>query len=69
MEIKQLTDDPERQKVTRIILEALPNWFGIPEARENYISESIHKIFFCAYDQGRSVSGMNGIHVRPMLWM
>ena len=55
MEIKQLTDDLEKQKVTRLILEALPDWFEIPEARENYIAESIHKIFFCAYDQDRPV--------------
>lgn len=55
MEIKQLTDNAEKQKVTRLILEALPDWFGIPEARENYIAESIDKIFFCAYDGDRPV--------------
>ena len=49
MEIKQLTDNSEKQIVTRLILEALPDWFGIPEAREGYITESINKIFFCAY--------------------
>ena len=34
MEIRQLTDAAEKQAVTRLILEALPEWFGIPEARE-----------------------------------
>lgn len=55
MEIKQLTDNAEKQKVTRLILEALPDWFSIPEARENYIAESTDKIFFCAYDKDRPI--------------
>lgn len=55
MEIKQLTDSLEKQNVTRCILEALPDWFGIPEAREAYITESINKIFFCAYVKDRPV--------------
>lgn len=55
MEIKQLTDGVEKQNVTRLILEALPDWFGIPEAREEYIAQSADKIFFCAYDKDRPV--------------
>ena len=55
MEIKQLTDNLKKQKVTRLILEALPDWFGIPQARENYIAESTDNIFFCAYDGDRPV--------------
>ena len=55
MEIKQLTDSQEKQNVVRYILEALPGWFGIPEAREAYITESIDKIFFCAYVEDRPV--------------
>lgn len=53
MEIKQLTDNLEKQSVARLILEALPEWFGIPKAREGYITESADKIFFCAYDKGK----------------
>lgn len=55
MVIKQLTDNSEKQKVVRLILEALPDWFGIPDAREAYIMESLHKIFFCAYDGEKPV--------------
>ena len=55
MEIKQLTDNVKKQNVTRLILEALPDWFGIPEAREMYITESINKIFFCAYEKEKPV--------------
>ncbi len=56
MQIRQLTDDTEKQRVTRRILEALPDWFGIPEAREEYIAESAGKAFFYAYD-GDSPAG------------
>ena len=55
MEISQLTAAAENQAVPRLILEALPEWFGIPEAREEYIRESAGRIFFCAYDRNRPV--------------
>ena len=55
MTISQLTDNAEKRRVTRLILEALPEWFGIPEATEGYISESNGKIFFCAYDADKPV--------------
>ena len=55
MEIKQVTDHAEKQRVTRFILESLTDWFGLEEARENYIAESVDKIFFCAYDEDRPV--------------
>lgn len=51
MDIKQIYDDSEKQIVARSILEALPDWFGIPEAREEYIADSIGKPFFAAYDK------------------
>ena len=34
----------EKRKIARLILEALPEWFGIVEARENYIIESADEI-------------------------
>lgn len=55
MKIVQLTNEKEKRKVTQIILEALPEWFGIPEAREEYIKECTDKLFFCAYDEDRPV--------------
>lgn len=55
MEIRQLTNTEEKQKVTHLVLEALPEWFGIPEAREEYIKECTNKIFFSAYDKDRPV--------------
>lgn len=55
MEIRQLTDSDEKQRTARLILEALPDWFGIPEARETYIVESAHQLFFAAFDAGEPV--------------
>lgn len=40
MEIRLLEDPAEKRAVTRLVLEDLPEWFGIPEAREAYIAES-----------------------------
>ncbi len=50
MEIRQLQNGLEKQQVTRRILEALPEWFAISEAREEYIAQSTDKMFFCAFD-------------------
>ena len=53
MEIKQITDGLKKQNITRLILESLPEWFGIADAREEYIAESGNKIFFCAFDNDK----------------
>lgn len=55
MEIRQITDNLKKQHVTRLVLEALPDWFGISEAREEYIAESDNKTFFCAFDCDKPV--------------
>ena len=53
--IRQIFDTEVKQAVAREILEALPEWFGIPEARENYIAESASQIFFGAFEGKRAV--------------
>lgn len=55
MNISKITNITEKQNITRYILEALPDWFGIPEAREEYIEGSKDNIFFCAYEQDKPV--------------
>ena len=55
MNIAQITINVEKQTITRLILEALPDWFGIPEAREEYIEGSKNNFFFCAYDENKPV--------------
>lgn len=37
-------DAEDRRSIARLILEDLPEWFGIPEAREAYIRESADQI-------------------------
>lgn len=55
MNIIEITNNTDKQTITRLILEALPDWFGIPEAREEYIEDSADKIFFCAYEDNQPV--------------
>ena len=55
MHITKTTTPTEKQTIARTILEALPDWFGIPEAREEYIEDSKDNIFFCAYDEDKPV--------------
>ena len=50
MIIKQLSDNDEKKKVTRYVLEALPDWFAVEESREQYINESPQRPTFAAYD-------------------
>ena len=53
--VKQIFDGDEKKRITRVVLEALPDWFGIPEAREDYIKNSVKQIFFAATEQEREV--------------
>lgn len=52
-EIKQIFDENQKKKITRDILEALPEWFEVKESREDYIRNSPDKSFVCAYNDGR----------------
>lgn len=49
MDILEVSNDLEKKSIARYILEALPEWFGLPESREEYIQDSIGNSFFCAY--------------------
>ena len=53
--IVQLQKPEEKKKVTREVLESLQDWFGIPEAREEYITKSVNQLFWCAYDGDKNV--------------
>ncbi len=50
MKVVEITDDLEKMEITRTVLEVLTDWFGIPEAREEYIHDSLGKFFLCAYE-------------------
>ena len=55
MDIVEIIDDLEKENITRYILEALPDWFGLPESREEYIQDSIGKLFSCAYKNKKPI--------------
>lgn len=44
--IERISDPAEKKRISRTILEALTDWFGIQESREEYIEKSGEQIFF-----------------------
>lgn len=50
-----IANDEDKKRITRNILEELPEWFGIPEAREEYIRDSAGKVFFCAMENEKDL--------------
>lgn len=50
--IEQIKDSEEKKAISREVLEALPEWFGIPSSTEEYISKSASQPFWCAYVDG-----------------
>ena len=55
MIINKIKLPSEKQKITRAILEALPEWSGIAESREEYIKICADLVFFAAYENDRPV--------------
>ena len=53
--IVSVEEAAEKQSISRSILEALPEWFGIPESREQYIKESAAQPFFAALAAEKSI--------------
>ena len=51
--IRRIEEVSEKQRIAREILEALPDWFGVPEAREEYIRNSGSLFFFAAGFENR----------------
>ena len=49
MVIQKIDCEESKTHIARTILESLPDWFGIPEATEEYIVDSKDRSFFCAY--------------------
>ena len=47
--IRLITDSTERKNISRKILEALPEWFEVPENRDALIEESGELPFFAAF--------------------
>ena len=53
--IIQVENNKEKEMISRTILEALPDWFGIPEAREEYIVNSVNRQLFAAVKEGKPI--------------
>ena len=47
-----VSDAADKRRIARSILEALPEWFGIPEARETYIREAADEITVVSEEGG-----------------
>ncbi len=53
--IKFVKDKEEKAAISRNILEALPEWFGIESSREEYISKSAFWDFFAYFSDEKPV--------------
>lgn len=64
MEIRKIEDERVKKKIARQILESLPEWFGIPEAREEYIADSEERPFFSAFDDRNPEESVGFIYLK-----
>ncbi len=53
--IRQIANENEKRAISRKILEALPDWFGLADAREQYIADSARQPFFAAEKNGEDI--------------
>ena len=51
--IETIKDPDEKRVIARTVLEALPEWFGIEESRENYIRDCADQTFLAAKDDDK----------------
>lgn len=49
-----IEDRQQKQRIARLVLEDLPEWFGMEESREQYIQESADQIFLTATRSGKT---------------
>ncbi len=47
--VKEIDDAGTKCSIARAVLEALPEWFELREAREDYIKKSAEQLFFAAF--------------------
>ncbi len=56
--ITHITDPKQKAAIAATILYALPEWFGIPESTDNYISESKDLPFFACVEENIPIGFM-----------
>ena len=49
IEIKEVIDKKEKEEISKEVLYDLPEWFGLPESTENYITDSQDKPLLACY--------------------
>ncbi len=55
IKLKEILDKKEKKKIAREILTDLPEWFGLPESTEEYITESEDKPFIASFVDDEAV--------------
>lgn len=50
--VKFIIDEEEKKRISRAVLSSLPEWFGIPESTEEYITASAGLPFWTVYVNG-----------------
>ena len=55
MKIEIIDNKQQKKAIVRTILEALPDWFGVPESREQYIAASADEILVAAMENGQAL--------------
>ena len=53
--IKEIVDIDEKEKISREILNDLPEWFGMPESTEEYITDSQDKPFIACFMDNEAI--------------
>lgn len=55
MNYREIVDINEKEKIAREILYNLPEWFGMPDSTESYITDAQDKPFFACFNQNEIV--------------
>lgn len=55
MKIEYIDDEIKKERICSDILNALPDWFGLPDATQKYIEESKTMPFWAAFEVGEHV--------------
>jgi len=55
MEIREIFDENEKASIAEKVLNALPDWFGVPESTLDYISGVKDKPFYAVFSDNEAV--------------
>lgn len=53
--IKFVSDENDKEYITREVLAQLPEWFGLPDSTNEYIQNSKNMPFWVYYDKGKVI--------------